>query len=53
MNPTTTKSTEEQKTKSVLCRFEPDELEQMKKETGADADATAVACYCRKNLRAS
>ena len=35
----------------VLCRFERKELEQMKDETGATAEATAVACFCRKHLR--
>lgn len=35
----------------VLCRFERKELEQMKDETGATAEATAVACFVRKNLR--
>ena len=36
---------------AVLCRFERDELERMKQETGANADATAVGCFVRKNLR--
>ena len=38
-------------TVAVLCRFERDELEKMKQETGANADATAVGCFVRKNLR--
>lgn len=41
----------EPKTVQVLTRFERDELEAMKDETGANADATAVACFVRKNLR--
>ena len=35
----------------VMVRFERAELDEMRLETGAIADATAVACYCRKNLR--
>lgn len=35
----------------VLTRFSREELDEMKNETGANADATAVACYVRKNLR--
>jgi len=35
----------------VLSRFERAELDAMKDETGATADATAVACFVRKNLR--
>lgn len=35
----------------VLTRFDRAELERMKKETGAKADATAVACFVRKNLK--
>ena len=35
----------------VLTRFERAELDAMKEETGATADATAVACFVRKNLR--
>lgn len=38
-------------TVQVLVRLERVELEQMKDETGATADATAVACFVRKNLR--
>ena len=38
-------------TVAVLCRFERKELDEMKEETGATADATAVACFVRKNLR--
>jgi len=34
-----------------LTRFERAELDAMKDETGATADATAVACFVRKNLR--
>ena len=35
----------------VLTRFERAELDAMKDDTGANADATAVACFVRKNLR--
>ena len=41
----------EPKTIPVMTRFERDELEAMKDDTGALADATAVACFVRKNLR--
>lgn len=41
----------EPKTVPVLTRFERAELDAMKDETGATADATAVACFVRKNLR--
>lgn len=36
---------------AVLCRFEREELDAMRHVTGANADATAVACFCRQNLR--
>ena len=48
--PTAETATEPQ-TVQVLCRFERKELDEMKEETGATADATAVACFVRKNLR--
>ena len=35
----------------VLTRFDRAELDAMKEETGAVADATAVACFVRKKLR--
>ena len=35
----------------VPARFTREELDAMKDETGATADATAVACFVRKNLR--
>jgi hypothetical protein len=41
----------EEKTREVLVRFRPSELAEMKDETGAMADATAVACFVRKNLK--
>lgn len=41
----------EPQTVQVMTRFERAELEAMKDETGALADATAVACFVRKNLR--
>ena len=31
----------------VLCRFSREELDWLRAKTGADADATAVACYVR------
>ena len=37
--------------KEVLCRFRQSELDAMKADTGAEADATAVAAFVRKNLR--
>lgn len=41
----------EPKTVQVPARFTREELEAMKDDTGATADATAVACFVRKNLR--
>ncbi len=41
----------EPQTIPVLTRFYRDELDEMKDDTGANADATAVACFVRKNLR--
>ena len=41
----------ESQTVSVLTRFNRDELEQIKADTGARADATAIACFVRKHLR--
>lgn len=41
----------EPQTIPVLTRFYREELDEMKVETGANADATAVACFVRKNLR--
>lgn len=46
----TTKTAKERK-REVLTRFTPSELEAMKAETGAEADAAAVASFARKNLR--
>lgn len=40
----------EPKTIQVLTRFTRAELDAMKEETGASADATAIACFVRKNL---
>lgn len=39
------------KKREVLCRFSVDELDAMKRETGAERDGTAVAGFVRKNLR--
>ena len=35
----------------VMARFDRAELDAMKEVTGANADATAVACFVRLNLR--
>ena len=35
---------------AVMCRFTREELDKMKRDTGAVADATAVTCFCRKRL---
>ena len=35
----------------ILVRLNRDEIDACKAETGATADATAVACFVRKNLR--
>ena len=43
--------TAETPTVPVLTRFMREELDAMREETGANADATAVACYVRRNLR--
>ena len=43
--------TAEPQTIPVLTRFTREELDTMREDTGANADATAVACYVRKNLR--
>lgn len=40
-----------EQTVPVLTRFKRGELDEMKAATGATADATAVACFARKNLR--
>ena len=40
-----------EQTVPVLTRFKRRELDEMKAETGATADATAVACFARKKLR--
>ena len=48
--PTAAEPTTEPQTIPVLTRFYRDELEDMKADTGANADATAVACFVRKNL---
>ncbi len=48
--PTADAATEPQPVQ-VMTRFYRDELDEMKDDTGANADATAVACFVRKNLR--
>ena len=35
----------------VLVQLDRTELERLKEETGARANATAVACFVRKNLK--
>ena len=47
----TAETATEPQTVLVLTRFDRAELDTMKEETGATADATAVACFVRKNLR--
>lgn len=47
----TTPAEAEPKTVPVLTRFYREELDEIKADTGANADATAVACFVRKNLR--
>lgn len=51
MSDATDKAETAGQTIQIHARFERDELEQMKDETGASSDATAVACFCRKHLR--
>ena len=40
-----------EKPREILVRLTPSEVEKVKDETGATAEATAVACFVRKNLR--
>ena len=40
-----------EKPREILVRFKPHEIEEMKDDTGATAEATAVACFVRKNLK--
>ena len=47
----TTNTDRDPKIIQVPARFTREELDAMKDETGATADATAVACFVRKNLR--
>ncbi len=47
----TTEPKKERK-RGVLARFTPAELAAMKKDTGAEADGSAVAAYARKRLNA-
>ena len=47
----TTPAEAKPKTIPVSTRFDRAELDEMKDDTGANADATAVACFVRKNLR--
>lgn len=35
----------------VACRFYREELDELRVETGANADATAVVCFVRRGLR--
>ena len=35
----------------VGCTFKRKVLDELKRETGADADATAVSCFVHKNLK--
>ncbi len=43
--------TEAEETVQVLCSFSRHELNALKAETGALANATAVTCFVRKNLK--
>lgn len=43
-------NTKERK-REVLTRFTPSELDEMKQDTGAEKDGTAVAAYVRKRMR--
>ena len=45
-----TTKTEREYKREVLVRFTQSELDSMKADTGADASATAVAAFVRKNL---
>ena len=40
-----------EKPREILVRLKPHEIEEIKDETGATAEATAVACFVRKNLK--
>ena len=40
-----------EKSREILVRLKPHEIKEIKDDTGADAEATAVACFVRKNLR--
>ena len=40
-----------EKPREILVRLLPREVEEIKAETGATAEATTVACFVRKNLR--
>ena len=49
----TTKTDREDKREAKregMTRFTPSEIDAMKADTGAEADATAVAAFVRKNL---
>lgn len=49
--PIAAETTTEPQTVQVLTRFERAELDALRNETGATSNATAVACFVRKNLR--
>lgn len=46
-----TNKVDEEQTVPVVVRLSRTELEALKDETGATADATAIACFVRKNIR--
>lgn len=50
MNNETTNETAEARKREVLVRFTQAELDIMRRDTGADADASAVRGYCRKRM---
>lgn len=43
-------SSEAEEIVRVGCSFKRKVLDELKRETGADADATAVSCFVHKNL---
>lgn len=43
--------TSDKKKVTVLCRFDREDLDFMRDDTGTVKDATAVACFVRKNMK--
>lgn len=48
---TENQSSEAEEIVRVGCTFKRKVLDELKRETGADADATAVSCFVHKNLK--